>query len=55
MKVWKIEYAGYGYMVDKPADLLDELELMNVGDDFTITCEEVTQEQWDKAKEFEGF
>jgi hypothetical protein len=55
MKVWRISYDGLGYITEHPADFVDELELMNVGDDFTITCEEISQEEWDNAKDFEGF
>lgn len=57
MKVWKIQFKElaqecYCEYVDDVKEYIDNMDIGNV---FTVTCEEMTEEDYENLPEFDGF
>ncbi|MDH4127133.1 MAG: hypothetical protein OEV44_00155 [Spirochaetota bacterium] len=57
MKTWKLEFndlAGICYC-EWSEDVKEYIENMDINDIITVTCEEMTEEEFLNLPEFEGF
>ena len=55
MKVWKLTRDNYSYVVAMLSDLWPELDNMEEGEDFELSCEEMPEEEFANLPEFEGW
>lgn len=57
IKVWKltIDDSGSALIESNPNLLIPEIENMDIGYDFQITCEEMEEEEFNKLGEFDGW
>lgn len=57
-EVYRIAINGRGFIAQDKKEVIETIDLFldgNKGDTFKVSIEEMSQEEYDKLKEFEGF